>query len=617
MFRVCRKSRPPRGQFTTLAWMACAIAALGCMDDTVRLTYEDPDDGRIGGDDGASDDGSVQEPRGGEKAAEEAGGEPDVTPTGVSSDGISVPGTNATGEVASAGQGSPASEGCWQLPIVDRARLLAPSGMAEALVGGKIVGSNESATNGFVDIAVIGEAPADAAWLELSLASTTAYRYVKYYGPGGSHGAVAELELYAGEQRLEGQAFGSAGSRDEAGTVFANALDGDPSTWFEGPLPNDNYVGLDLGAGHELPAPTFSPAPGAAAPGDSVSISTAEGTTLLVTTDGSDPLASGVPYAGPIPLTDGSTLVKAVVTGSCGLPSPIVQAVYSTAPVDPDAPRPAPSGVQSSMHIGNSLTDTINDYLPTVAASGGIALEYNRYSIPGAGTWMYNENPTGGFGVENVQEALRTRPFDHLSMQPYSNWPCQPVPSSDGDDSDSGYLAMAWADAMTQNPNVQLWVYQQWPAPTDYNNCITGGVWTRADWQPPAPASWEEAVANELTYQEAVRSALVALHPEARPPYIVPGGLALVALKRAVEAGQVPGVSDFFGTFFQAGGTDIHLTPAGAYFIALVFYGSMFQQTPEGLANDSGGGLTDEQAAVVQRIAWETLEGYPLSGITR
>lgn len=612
MFRVRRMRSPFRGQITTIIGLAAA-ASLGC-DDTVRLTYGDPEDGRI---EVTEDDGDGAATSNGESTI--------VTPgkgggtTGVGSVGVSTaPGASASGTpVASDGNGGSASGECWQLPVVDRARLFAPSGLAETLVGGKIVGSNESATNGFVDLGVIEAAPADGQWLELSLANGTAYRYVKYYGPGGSYGALAELELYAGDVRLEGQAFGSAGSREDAGTVFANALDADPATWFEGPSPNDNYVGLDLGAGHELPAPTFSPAPGTAAAGAPISISAAPGTTLLVTTDGSDPLVSGVPYTGPIQIAEGSTLIKAVATGSCGLPSPIGQAVYATAPSDPNAPRPAPSGVQSSMHIGNSLTDTINDYLPTLAASGGIALEYNRYSIPGAGTWMYNENPTGGFGVADVQEALRTRPFDHLSMQPYSNWPCQPVPSSDGDDSDSGYLEMAWADAMTQNPNVQLWVYQQWPAPTEYNNCITGGVWTRADWQPPAPASWEEAVANELTYQEAVRAALVGLHPEAPPPYIVPGGLALVALKHAVEAGEVPGISDFFATFFQAQGTDIHMTPAGAYFITLVFYGCMFQRSPEGLVNDSGGELTDEQATLLQRIAWQTLEGYPLSGITR
>ncbi len=588
---------------------AAAWSSLGCMDDTVvvRRGVEEPSSaGMSPGDDTGASDGSSSDP-----------GAPGSTPLDGSTG--AAPGTSSSAQTSPGSVavplGEPPAEDCWQLPVVDRARLLAPNGLGSALVGGKLVGSSTSPTNGFVDLAVIAAAPSDGEWLEVQIESTEPFRYVKYYGPGGSYGALAELELYAREQRVQGAGFGSAGSRDEGGNVFANALDGDPSTWFEGPLPNDNYVGLDLGDGHELPAPTVAPAGGAAAVGDPITLSAGPDVSIWYTTDGSDPASNGQPYTDPIPLTSGSTLLKAIAVGHCALPSPVTQSVFTTATAGGGAG--GTPGVQSSMHIGNSLTDTINDILPTLAADGGIALDYNRYTIPGAGTWLYDQNPTGGFGVADVQETLRTRPFDHLSMQPFPNLPCQPVPSADGNDSDSGYLAQAWADARTQNPDVQLWVYQQWPAPADPVNCFTGGGWTRGDWQPDAPTSWEDGVATELTYQEAVRSALVAQQPDAPTPFIVPGGLALVALKQAIEAGQVPGFSDFFGSLFQAGGEDIHLTSAGAYYISLVFYGCMFQQDPAGVGNDSGGVLTDEQAVVFQRIAWETVVSYPLSGVNR
>jgi chitobiase/beta-hexosaminidase-like protein len=518
--------------------------------------------------------------------------------------------TGATDAASAASGSSP----CWALPVVTRARVLAAPGQGAALVGGKIVASNTSATNGFVDLASISTAPSEGTWLELSFDNTTPYRYVKYYGPTGSYGSLAELELYSAESRLTGAAFGSAGSRDASGNVFERALDGDPSTWFEGPQPSDEYVGLDLAAGHVTAAPAFSPGPANAAPGASVSLSAEAGASITYSTDGRDPRSDGLPYTGPISLPAGPTLLKAAATRQCALPSEVTQAVYGAVA---NAAPGQQSSVQSSMHIGNSLTDTIVDTLETLASDGGITLDFNRYTIPGAGTWLYDTNPTGGFGVANVQEALRTRPFDHISMQPYPNLPCQALPSSDGPDSDSGYLDEAWDDARTQNPNVQFWVYQQWPAPTDFDNCITGGTWTRADWQPPTPMTWEDAVANELSYQEVVRAELARLNPEAPPPYIVPGGLALVALKQAVEAGSVPGINDFFGRLFNANGTDIHLTGAGAYYISLVFYACMFQQNPEGLINDSEGELTSEQALVFQRLAWQTVTGYPLAGIGR
>lgn len=613
MFRF-RRISASCSKFTPFVFVASAAGlSLACMDDTARIVAPN--------DDVADSRGTTDEGERGASATTPGVDEPSA-PSGTTAAGddaapSSASAAQTTGSVA-VPQGEPPADGCWQLPVVNRARLIAASGQASALVGGKIVGSTSSPTNGFVDLAEITQAPAEGEWLDLAVANETAYRYVKYYGPAGSHGALAELELLSGDQRLEGASFGSAGSLDDSGTVFENALDGDTSTFFQGPLPNDNYVGLDLGAGHELGAPTFSPPAGSAAAGDVVSLSAGADTSVWYTVDGSDPAVNGVPYAAPITLPPGTTLIKAVAVGHCALPSPIATATFRTG--EPTGGTPgggALNPVQSSMHIGNSLTDTINDLLPTLAADGGIALDYNRYTIPGAGTWLYDTNPTGGFGVPDVQEALRTRPFDHLSMQPFPNQPCQPTPSADGDDSDAGFLAQAWGDAMTQNPDVQLWVYQQWPAPADFVNCMSGGGWTRGDWAPPEPTSWESAVANELAYQEAVRSALIALHPDAPPPFIVPGGLALLALKQAVDAGEVPGMSDFFGTFFLDGGADIHLTAPGAYLISLVFYSSMFQTDPAGLGNDSGGVLSDEQAALFQRIAWDTVQSYPLSGVDR
>lgn len=618
MFRFRCMSALSRSNFTPFVLTACASLPLGCMDDTARVVALSGDAAEAQREPGASqttpegatpapsaDPASSASSSAGDRAGDDVASSTSAAQTAVGTGSVAVP------------QGEPPAAGCWELPVITRARLLAPSGRAGALVGGKIVGSTSSPTNGFVDLAEITDPPADGEWLELALENTQAYRYVKYYSPGGSHGVIAELELFAGEQRLAGAAFGTAGSLGDAGTVFENALDGDSTTFFEGPLPNDNYVGLDLGAGHELAPPTFSPPAGAASAGDIISIDAGPDVDVWYTVDGSDPTTSGVPYAAPITLPPGTTLIKAVAVGHCALSSPAVSGVFRTGEPSEPGGSGAPSGVQSSMHIGNSLTDTINDLLPTLAADGGIALDYNRYTIPGAGTWLYDQNPTGGFGVADVQEALRTRAFDHLSMQPFPNFPCQPTPSADGDDSDSGYLAQAWGDAMAQNPNVQFWVYQQWPLPADFVNCMSGGGWTRGDWAPPEPTSWESAVANELAYHERVRSELVALHPDAPPPYIIPGGLALLALKQAVDAGEVPGITSFFDAFFLDGGADIHLTAPGAYMISLVFYASMFQTDPASLGNSSDGAVTDEQAAVFQRIAWETVQSYPLSGLDR
>jgi hypothetical protein len=505
------------------------------------------------------------------------------------------------------GSVSSEGEGCWQLPVVDRARVLAPAGDPDAVVGGVIMGSNTSAMNDFVELKSIDAAPADGQWLELTWQSKTAYRYVKYYAPPGSFGALAELELYSGDERLDGAGFGTAPAPERGN--FASALDGDEASTFQGALADDNYVGLDLAAQHQAEAPSFEPQAGRYSAAQAVTLSADPGALVLYTTDGSDPRTNGALYDGPIDVSDGSTLVRAVASRSCAFDSEVSQALFQVGDL--------PSGALSSMHIGNSLTDTIVDLLPELAQSGGITLDFNRYTIPGAGTWLYDESPSGGFGVDNVQSTLRTRPFDHLSLQPFPNQPCQPAPSSDGSDSDAGYIGEAWADARAMNPDVQLWIYQQWPSPQAFDNCMSGGGWTRGDWQPPAPASWEDAVANELSYHEAVRAELVRDNPEAAPPFIIPGGNALVLLKREIEAGNVPGLTSFFPEIFAAGGTDLHVSAKGAYLITAVFYAAMFQSEPPASALDERSGLSPEQAAIFRRVAWDAVSGYPLSGVTR
>jgi Chitobiase/beta-hexosaminidase C-terminal domain len=529
---------------------------------------------------------------------------PELIPT---SDAAGTGGSLSDAGAGASDAGSDAG-GCWQLPAVDRVRLYPAPGKAALLAQGKIEGSNTSAMNGFVELARVASAPQEGQWIELRVAAARAYRYVKYHGPAASFGALAELELYAGSERLSGLGFGTAGARAGADSGFARALDGNTQSYFEGPLADDQYVGLDLASGHALSAPVFS-ASAATSTSQSVQITGPLGAQIRYSTDGSDPSSAGKVYAGPITLAEGSTLVRAVASQACMQTSEIAQSLYRVGA--------AGRAAQSSMHVGNSLTDTVVPYLQSVAQSGGITLDFNRYTVPGAGTWEYVEMPSGGFGVANIQEALRTRAFDHLSLQAYPNMPCQITASADGADSDSGYMNQMWSDARTQNPNVQLWVYHQWPEPVQYSNCLSGGGWTRGGWSPPAPKSWEEAVANELHYHEAVRAELVRLNPSAPTPYIIPAGNALVLLKQQIEAGAVPGLSSFFAQIFLNDGTDIHLTPIGAYYVTLVFYGCMFQKTPEGTAPDAAIGVSAAQAPVLQRLAWQAVTAYPLSGVTR
>ena len=97
-----------------------------------------------------------------------------------------------------------------------------------------------------------------------------------------------------------------------------------------------------------------------------------------------------------------------------------------------------------------------------------------------------------------------------------------------------------------------------------------------------------------------------------RPVLIVPGGVALATLKTEVDAGRVPGLKDFFPEIFADG---VHLTAKGRYLVSLVFYGCLFKESPEGKVSALTTGLTDEQAKVFQRIAWDTVKNYKWDGV--
>lgn len=81
-------------------------------------------------------------------------------------------------------------------------------------------------------------------------------------------------------------------------------------------------------------APDFTPQPGTYKQLISVTLSCATpGATLRYTTDGRDPSSGSQPYTGPVALTAGTWIVKAVATAPGKLPSPVAQAVYVLDPV--------------------------------------------------------------------------------------------------------------------------------------------------------------------------------------------------------------------------------------------------------------------------------------------
>ncbi|MDB4990445.1 MAG: hypothetical protein JWN04_5623 [Myxococcaceae bacterium] len=490
---------------------------------------------------------------------------------------------------------------------LNRVRFIPAKGKTAALVGGLFRGSNTSQTNDFVDLAKIEQEPVEGAFTELTFANDRVYRYIKYDSPQGSYGSVADLEFYHDDTRLEGAGFGTASSL--AGVTYQLALDGDSTTEFEGSLADGNYIGLDIGGAFVTGTPVFTPAAGALASGGSVVISSdTPGAKIRYTLDGTRPSAtSGTNYAGPVSVMTGRVTVTAQASAECHFDSATSQATYAVGTTTPAATK----GFKS-YHIGNSLTDTINPWLEPIADSTGVDHSYARWTIPGSTVKYLWEHKGEGFGTpagaENFDSFVQTfAPIDHLTIQPFADPSLQ-------------YEGLAGTElyqgVLTSSPDAQLWIYAQWASPRDWamDALANGASWAAPAWSVPTPATdWTSATRNQRLYHEAYRQ-YVDDHAAGKTVLVIPAGDALIELKRQIEAGLVPGISDFFGYSFQ---DELHLTRPVQYLVALVFYSCFYKQTPQGrVVVPPELGLTTAQATALQQIAWSVASAYPLSGIT-
>ncbi len=391
-----------------------------------------------------------------------------------------------------------------QNSVVNRVRLYPRAGFAARLKGAKIQGSNQNATSGFVDLATVGTIPENQ-WTEIKFANTASYQFLRVFMPNESWANVAEVEFYNGNTKIAGQPYGTFGSRDNSGNTYDKAFDGDTSTFFDAPIANSQYLGIQVAG---------------------------VGTTAVTNT--TTPIAGG----------------KA----------------------------------RRHYHIGNSLTDTIGEFMQANAKAAGYADDFfDRQTIPGS-PLRVNWESDGGFGTNHKTAFVKDAPLTDLVMQAFID---------NGDSQDPTYSLNFYDLAKQNSPQVKPWIYAQWP--------VTGGGGAKGspDWEERTLAYMRTYVTHKLNFQNA--------RPDSGVD-VVPGGLALINLKRAVEAGKVPGMTDFFAANFD---DDIHVSSAGRYYVGLVHFATLYKQNPVGLPlvgiNCMMPKLTPEQTKAYQQVAWDTV----------
>jgi hypothetical protein len=208
-------------------------------------------------------------------------------------------------------------------------------------------------------------------------------------------------------------------------------------------------------------------------------------------------------------------------------------------------------------HIGNSLTDGMDQYTREIALSAGFTDDWaDRQTIPGAPLWI-NYQSDGGFGTNHKIAFVKFAPITDLVMQTFI---------SNSDSEDPEFSLKFYNDARVKSPDIRPWIYGQWDA-------------TGSDKPGSGSPFWEERNRALMRIYMA-HAANFNAESRGKKAEVIPGGLALLNLKRAIETGKVPGQTNFYTAVFSDG---LHLTESGRQFISLVIYAALYDRSPVGL----------------------------------
>lgn len=251
--------------------------------------------------------------------------------------------------------------------------------------------------------------------------------------------------------------------------------------------------------------------------------------------------------------------------------------------------------------VGHSLVNhEMPHSLDQIATSLQTPHSSKEAIINGSPLRYHWNNPSYAEGDANVTVDLPTGQYDTLVLTE-----SVPLHSTFRWNNPVHYASQFIGLATPARPNLRVMLYETWP---HINNV------SPRNWQ---ETTWEAEIEADLARLEAAADELELLNNLQGPVNIVPAGLALRRLKMEVAAGTVPGLNNFTDLFAD----QIHLRPEGNYFVALVFYATLYGTSPEGATStirNRWGWLSVDippaRALRYQEIAWDVVSTYERSG---
>jgi hypothetical protein len=163
---------------------------------------------------------------------------------------------------------------------------------------------------------------------------------------------------------------------------------------------------------------------------------------------------------------------------------------------------------------------------------------------------------------------------------------------------------------LKHNPNLRLLVQASW-MPFD----LTAPQQRIKDNSERENTNLDELSAATTAWREKMEAQVDGLNRQhgRQALFIIPVGDAVIELRRMVAAGKFPGVTKHAELFRDPIGHGLgHVQSLTAY----CNFATIYRRSPLGLTLNEPG-VSNEQHAILQRIAWETVSGYDHSGVSQ
>jgi hypothetical protein len=489
------------------------------------------------------------------------------------------------------------------LPACNRLRFEPLPGTEQAMVGARLEGSNTSRTEGYVTLTTINAVAANN-WTEVKFDNVKLYRWLRLSMPSSSTAKMGKVEVYAYDRLL---------ASDSKGSKFTPFIEGKDAV-------NDSAIGFDVFDTATPNRPAFVPAGNDLDEPTDVRLSGPRDTIIRYTLDGSTPTAEhGDTYTKPIHVEKNTTITAITIAPDRPAPSLPVAVTYLLK----DQTKPG----LFTAHIGNSLTGTCGGFWRYVRTAG-YAHHQESFLRPGALTRENWAVATGDYKNDKMANAKESQAqkrgtqtwdeywskigkVDLITLQPRD---------FDLDKEIAAEISFI-RKFREKSPDLQPWLYCEWvemkrARPSD------NGTAPSFQMKKTFPAlTWEESMGAMLLYVEELQHRLNPQIADGKPAHIIPSSLAMGWIKNMIDHGQFPGVKTggFYPLLFNdqvhpAAGP-IHNSANGAYLVDLTWYSAFYREAPEGKTQPVETTFTDEQARIIERLAWDVVKNYPDSGL--